>query len=93
VGKPVGITKTFLPDEERIYACGRLETNDPPITLVVHWWHEGKLIFREIVYDVEGYFYSSIGPTGETFPEGDYKVEVFVGKDLMQEISFRVEQP
>jgi hypothetical protein len=92
-GKPVGISRTFLPDEERIYACGRLETNDPPITLVVHWSYEGKPIFREIVYDVDNYFYSSIGSTGDTFPEGVYKIEVVVGKDHMQQVEFRVEQP
>ena len=90
-GNPLGVSKIFSPNEERISVCGHLQTNDPPITLSVNWYYEDKLITTEVVRDVFDNFHSSIEPSGENFAIGDYQVEVFVGKRVMQSVEFRVE--
>lgn len=90
-GKPIGVSKIFSPTEKRIYACGHLRTNDPPIALVVDWYYENRLISSEVLKDVYDNFHSSIEPSQETFPIGEYRIEVVVGKRPMQSTEFRVE--
>ena len=90
--KPIGISKTFSPEEKRIYACGRLETNNPPITITIDWFYEGKHISSQVVADVTDYFYSPIEPEGQTFSEGSYEIKVYVGNRLVHQVGFRIEQ-
>jgi hypothetical protein len=90
-GKPVGVSKIFSPTEKRIYACGHLRTNGPPIALAVYWYYENRLISREVLTDVYDDFHSFIEPSKETFPKGEYRIEIVVGKWVIQSTEFRVE--
>lgn len=89
-GKPVGISKNFSPHEQEIYACGRLRTNRPPLTISVEWYYENKQVSREILRGVDDYFYSRFNPTEGHLLEGDYRIEVVVGRLTMQEAEFQV---
>jgi hypothetical protein len=89
-GKPVGISNSFSPHEQEIYACGRLRTNNPPLVISVKWYHENEQIARETLRGVEDYFYSRFTPTQRHLPEGDYRIEVVVGRLIMQEAEFHV---
>jgi hypothetical protein len=91
-GKPIGIYDVFQPDEDRIYACGYLMTNQP-ITFQVHWYYEDELVFTQVGEYGEGYFYSFIEPKGENFPIGRYRIEVVIGKMVIRSTEFRVEKP
>jgi hypothetical protein len=90
-GKPTGVSKIFSPTEKQISACGHLRTNQPSIALVVYWYHEDKLITREVLKDVVDNFHSSIKPSQKIFSTGNYRIEVVVGKWVMQSTEFRVE--
>lgn len=92
-GKPLEATKVFSTHEKKIFACGRIETNQSQsIALPVNWASQRGLIFREIL-DVKGpYFYSVLEPKDATFAAGDYTVEVVVGRSAIYEAKFKVKE-
>lgn len=86
-----GDTMIFSSDEEQIFVCGNLQTNQS-ITVSVRWYHEHKAIFREVINDVQNHFVSSINPIDGTFPEGNYQVHLNIGRAIVWRTEFRVEQ-
>ncbi|MEW5959068.1 MAG: hypothetical protein AB1801_15155 [Chloroflexota bacterium] len=93
IGKPVGVSKVFSPEEERIFACGYLETLQP-IDIDIQWYYKNELVFRQTGKDIKGYFYYFIRPEKiDAFPEGAYRIDVLIGGVVAESTEFRVEQP
>ena len=90
-GKPVGVSNVFQPEVDRIYACGYLMTNQP-ISFQLLWYYEDELVLRQTGRYGEGYFYSYMDSTEESFPVGNYRIEAVVGKMVVQSTEFRVEE-
>jgi hypothetical protein len=84
-GRPQGVRSVFSPQEETIYLWFELHDVSEPLELRAVWTHvEGEP--QEILEsqtrsqpgDRWGLFTCSLRP-GQSWPEGRYRVEVFIG--------------
>ena len=91
LGNPIKISPIFASNVDRISVCAHLETNIPPITLSVNWYHNDRLIHRHTLRTGNGYFDSALEATDGTFQTGVYIAETVIGKRPVQTIEIRVE--
>lgn len=89
--EPIGITEEFSPTADQIcvffYAKTNLETE-----ITYRWLFEEDLIAEYRAPLDEGYNFGWITPR-DTFPEGDYRVEILLDQSTLQSTSFRVVFP
>lgn len=85
--------QVFRPDEEHIFACGRIETNRSSILISVYWDYEGQQIHRDIIRDVEDQFLSELPPTGKDFAVGNYEIRLVIGRETAGHAEFEVMSP
>ena len=82
--RPIGVSEVFSSTDEKIMVCGRLESN-------MYDESRRELVYRETIYDVTKYFFSTFTPTYGDFEEGNYSVEVIVGKLPQMSANFKIE--
>jgi hypothetical protein len=83
----------FRPDEDHIFACGRIETNRSSILLIVYWDYEGQEIHRDVIRDVKDQFISELPPIGKDFAVGNYEVRLVIGRETVGRAEFKVTSP
>jgi hypothetical protein len=90
-GAPSEITTIFSPDTERIFVCGYLEAFQP-IDIDIHWYYEDELVFQQNGKSLTGQFFSFVEPgKTDTFPEGNYRIDILIGGVVAKSTEFRVE--
>lgn len=84
-------TKVFTPDENRIYVCGYIETLHP-IDIEIYWYYENELVFRQIGEKIDSDFHSYVEPSEkvESFPVGNYRIDILVGGVVVKSAYFHV---
>jgi len=89
-GNPVDNVTRFDPTVGYICCVVKL-TAPKPIRIGTRWYHEDTLIYEQaITEDRTGYW--CIERTGEAFPEGQYRVEVYLVERPERVIYFTVGQ-
>lgn len=95
-GKPKPVSNVFSSDEDSISICGHLRVNYPPVGLEIYWYNEDESIFDDRIFkpdEAEYYFSSTIKPAGEAFQEGNYRVDLIIGRAKVWSTKFSVKQP
>ncbi len=89
-GKPLELSDIFVSSEKHIFVCGYVQTNQP-VTITIHWYYENHIVNGEILTDLKtGYFYSTLETKEKVFPNGEYVVEVVIGKKAVKSANFRI---
>ncbi len=83
----------FLPEKAGIFVCGYVQTLQP-VDINIYWYYEDELVFQQIGENIDGDFYSFVQPGKvETFPEGNYRIDILIGGVVAESTEFRVKQP
>jgi hypothetical protein len=87
-GQPIDDVTRFAPTVERIYCVVTVQA-PKPINMGARWYYKDILIFEQAqTVDQRGYWW--IRPTGEAFPEGQYRVEIYLAKESSRTVYFTV---
>jgi len=89
--EPTGRTDEFPPDTNQLMVYFYAKTNlEAEVTY--RWFFENDLIAQYALPLDQGYNFSWINAE-DTFPEGEYKVEILLGQSTLRSTSFRVISP
>jgi hypothetical protein len=90
-GEFVGLSQKVLSNQDRIYACGYVETVEP-VDLEIRWYHKDELVFHQTGKNLKGEFLSFVQPgKSGVFPKGEYRIDVLFGGSVLRSAKFVVE--
>ncbi len=90
--KAKGGTVTFSPDTDVIYTSAKMSNAPRDTEVTIKWFGPGNEYIDEITLTVDGtrYFSSNLSAPATGWPEGKYKLEMYIDDQLAETLNFEV---